>query len=235
MKHGKTWLLFFDFESRSVSVDKELARTAAMFRSAIVSNRTWNLTGKANREVWAACADAYADDKGAGLGGWWTETGMWPEKPEDIHWFSCQVNREDLPEHWGKVKSWQSIIATLEAVAQWVLLHLRCKESSLCKVELRQYCDNAGVVHAHGRLFSSKAPLCFALQGLAWEAARGGLALDVCHRSGVRNEYADKLSRLHDQHSAKFRKSLVESKRREVDLRSLLQMPCHDRSLPCQA
>ncbi len=225
-KHGKAWLLFLVFDSEEVEVDHDLAAVACMFRSAIISGRQWSLSGNVSRQTWAAAADAYADASGAGIGGWWSVSGSWPTRPEELVWFSCSVSMKDLPKRWQVKDNLQKLIATLEAVAQWVLLHLRCREGGLCQVELRQWGDNEGVMHAHNKLFTTKVPLCYALQGIAWTSACHGVTVDVCHRSGRRNVFADQLSRLDDIKNAEFKSLLLAEHRRHVDLGELLDAPC---------
>ena len=126
----------------------------------------------------------------------------------------------------------QKWIATLEATAQWILLHLRLREGAAGDIELRaegvqlrQHCDNSSVVGASRKLFSTSAPLCFALQGLAWECARRNVTTHVTHRSGDRNVFADALSRLSENKHCEFRSALDPCKQRSVNVKEFLNRP----------
>ncbi len=225
LKHGKGLIRFLDFSSTEVEVDVYSAYVARLFHNAVQSNCPWQLGGKRDGRQWASAADAYADESGAGIGGWWTADGSWPEHPGQIRWFFVRVTKKYLPAHWGFKDQLQRAIATLEAVAQWVLFALRLQEGLGSNIELRQFCDNFGVVCASQKMFSTKAPLCYALQGIAWEAARAGSSVDISHRAGTRNEFADALSRLDDPKHAMFAAALVQENRREVDLLAFLSRP----------
>ena len=128
-----------------------------------------------------AAADAFAEHDKAGIGGWWIHAGL-PLCPENICWFSYQLQREDLPE-WFKPDKEQpqcglaGCIAALEALAQLVLMECRSQshlDSSVGRCVLRQLCDTAGVVAASATALNMRAPLCYVLQALGHVACENG-------------------------------------------------------------
>ena len=116
-------------------------------------------------------------------------------------------------------------IATFECVAQWVLLESRQAHGTPKEVNLRQHCDNLGVTEVSAKLVTTKAPLCFALQGLAFTAAQACQTVSLTHRSGERNEFADMLSRLNSPKYSKFKGALKQENKFYFDLCELLERP----------
>ena len=224
-KHGACWIRFADYAGADVEVDKPTAMVAALFFEAISSNGGWRLSGLSEKRGWAAAADAYASGKHAGIGGWFTLDGNWPSSPADIIWFAMPVNMSDMPDRWPRTTDQQKWIATLEAIAQWVLLHLRLRENLESHVSLRQHCDNFGVVGASRKLFSTATPLCHALQGIAWECANSNCRLHLTHRCGARNDFADALSRVHDPKHMEFAAQLDPQRCRSLNLKEFLNRP----------
>ena len=169
-------------------------------------------------------ADAFADASGAGIGGWWLPEGAGLE-PGNVQWFSMQLQRGSLPEWFqgSSSRGLQELICFLEALAQLALLVLRLESSPAppftgCTLMLRQLCDNIGVVHATAKNLSQKEPLCYVLQALGFHSSRLGVSLATSHVAGVRNEWADALSR---DRLEGFNPSL----RCSVDLCALLRAP----------
>ena len=124
----------------------------------------------------------------------------------------------------------QSVISSLEAVAQLALLWLRLeagsgrKASHLGHVCIRQQCDNEGVVGAASKGSSMKKPLCYVLQALSFWAIRRGVALKLSHVADVRNSWADALSR-GAAADREFWSRLVASHELSVPLKKLLSEP----------
>ena len=145
-----------------------------------------------------AAADAWADENSAGIGGWWCPSGC-AATPSSARWFSIQFERADLPTWFcsSESSSWQACISAFEALAQLVLLCLRCqfgdRHGSLV-LKLAQLCDNFGVTYSTFKMLSMKQPLCFVLQALGFHCCRQGVALSCRHIAGCRNEWADSLS-----------------------------------------
>ena len=82
-------------------------------------------------------------------------------------------------------------------------------------------CDNLGAVFATKKLFSTKRPLCFALQMICSLGTKRGAILDLAHIPGEKNIWADKFSRPHKYpHFAQGCNKLREKK---VDLHKLLR------------
>ena len=121
---------------------------------------------------------------------------------QNIRWFRLAVTRDTLPSWLRPAKSepLQSIIASLEALAQLMLLVLRCRELALPRGEyfilrVPQLCDNAGVVSASSKMLSMKEPLCWILQAVGFWSVKLGVRLSCSEIAGVRNCWADALSR----------------------------------------
>ena len=173
-----------------------------------------------------AAADAWAHSDTSGIGGWWSPS--LPHEPRNIHWFHMDITRKDLPDWWGVDRDLQKSIAALEALAQAVLLELRCNSlgnNKLLRVEMAQQSDNMGVVGCAAKWSCSKAPLCFAMQSLAYQASSRGVRVSIDHICGARNSWADKISRLSLPEGKPFRNELDESKRHEVVLRKFTEEP----------
>ena len=100
-----------------------------------------------------------------------------------------------------KSGSLQRCIGALEALAQLVLFLLQVKEEKLdgnlgtVTLQFRQLCDNASVTASTFKMLSMKAPLSHVLQTLGYFCCKHGAALHTSHIAGIRNEWADALSR----------------------------------------
>ncbi|CAE8603447.1 unnamed protein product, partial [Polarella glacialis] len=97
----------------------------------------------------------------------------------------------------------QSDISFYEAFSQEILAHLRLEHCQLTngRVGVRQWCDNMPAVGAAAKLFSSKPPLCFAMQALSHVCVKWQAEAFVSHLAGSRNDWADKLSRFREAKS----------------------------------
>ena len=197
-KHGQVALTFYEYGAKHATMSSHAAFTARLFHNAVAANMCVPLILRSKQESWAS-ADAWAERDRAGIGGWWTSCA--PSSKADVFWFSMQFSKADLPD-WFKSESsvsLQSCIAALEALAQLVLMVLRWEQdgvvASQCSIQLRQLCDNQSVVAATAKMLSQKAPLCYVLQALGFWACKFGCVLETSHIDGVRNIWADELSR----------------------------------------
>ena len=200
VKRNKAWVKFGEPDAVDISITKEERATARFFRQLLLLQEEVPipLIDRAGPNGVAA-ADAYASGQSAGLGGWWLPDGL-PLHPANIQWFSISLRQEDLPKWFTEeAQDLQSLISALEALAQLVLLE--CRLSSPDGVgrvgwcSLRQGCDNFGVVCATSKGLSLKQPLASVLQAAALLCLQHQVTLRVSHVAGVRNEWADALSR----------------------------------------
>ena len=142
-----------------------------------------------------AAADAMASGSKVGLGGWWC-----PYPDFDlvkVKWFRLEVKQGDLPA-WIQAQVPENLrINFWELVAQCVLVYLRLQEQTdfHFDVAVHQACDNAATVGAVRKFFTTKAPMCFALQALAFHCSKAGATVAVSHVPGKKNTLADGLSR----------------------------------------
>ena len=147
-----------------------------------------------------AAADAWAAGERAGIGGWWSEHTN-PD-PSQVHWFSLEITPEDLPWWLDLGKKWQKQISFFELLGQVALMIVRGRscQSQGARVKILQRCDNSAAVGAVGKSLSTKQPLCFAMQALAFHAADLSVETSLEHIAGTKNWLADKLSRFHKFH-----------------------------------
>ena len=202
-KNGRVWVKFGDFDASCVQATKEESSVALFFLRIVQATSPVHLVEKEGPCVVAA-ADAFAERDVAGLGGWWLPPGC-ALSLANVKYFSCYIRRVDLPTWFlhdddGKqVQSLQSCICALEALAQLVLLDARLRDgqsrASLGRVCVRQQCDNLGVVCSSSKGLSMRRPLCYVLQASAMVCMRERVNLRVSHVAGVRNVWADALSR----------------------------------------
>lgn len=222
VRNGQVSLVFFDYGSpRTASCDRSVW-AARLFYNAIVSHIGIPLSiSEASQCIGAA--DAFATSTTAGIGGWWVSAGLSPSAA-NVQWFSFQLSRKDLPAWFRCLESssLQSCIVALEALAQLVLLVLRCRSApgeSKCVLRFAQLCDNQAVTFATLKMLSTKQPLCYVLQALGFYCCEYRVALTCSHVAGVRNEWADCLSR--DVVPAGFNIEF----RRSLDIQDLLSKP----------
>ena len=194
---GCTWAKFGDPTYRHVVASKEESSVAAFFLYIVSANAPVHLVEEEAHGVVAA-ADAFAEGDVAGLGGWWLPPGRDLELA-NIQYFAFRLKRSDLPawfcqDHEGKqVPSLQSCICALEALAP--RLSAGEVKASLGRICVRQQCDNLGVVCSTSKGLSMRRPLSFVLQASAVLCMRERVNLRVSHIAGVRNVWADALSR----------------------------------------
>ena len=184
------------------TTDAASVLSAKLFLSMIRQERSW-LLGHAEALPGLAFADAWATGSSGGLGGWFSTCDN--PSPADIFYFHIPVSARSLPAEWGvpHESNLQKIIATLELIAQLVLLALRletCAGSNrvAASISCHHMCDNMPVVSATGKWLSCASPLCYALQALAFHCLQHDVRLRLAHVAGVRNDWADWLSRAND-------------------------------------
>ncbi len=192
---GKVWLRFSDRSGAQVRVSGLTALAASLWRGAMKDHARLQRCLVLNDLGGAAAADAWACSSTAGLGGWFLledGTGL-----SDVYWFRLEIAVSDLPQWFRLSRNMQADIAFYELLAQVILavLRLRFAGPVATHVQLKQVCDNSPSVGAIGRSFTTKVPLCYALQALAFHAARLDSAVQVSHIAGKKNGLADRISR----------------------------------------
>ena len=117
----------------------------------------------------------------------------------------------------------QCRIAALEALAQLVLLILQVQETApqmqSILAQVPQLCDNAAVASLSSKILSQKNPLSYMLQAIGYFSCKLGVILQVFHIAGVRNIWADMLSR------GKVPEGFNMANRRCIDLATVLTEP----------
>ncbi|OLQ06360.1 Protein lap1 [Symbiodinium microadriaticum] len=231
-ENGLAWLKFGDWTCDSVKPCAEEKQVAGFFLQLIEARVPVQLVELEQKAVVAA-ADAFADAREAGLGGWWLPAGS-PLEVGQIRWFSFKVQLADLPSWFrpqrqsGQPGSLQAIICALEALAQLILLALQRQDGLVTnagRVVVRQQCDNLGVVGAAAKGFSMKEPVAAVLQAAAVYCMRERINLRVSHVAGSRNEWADMLSRGAAAYPD-FWHRLSAHSRRSLDWQQLLSAKC---------
>ena len=200
VRSGQISVVFFDYSSEWTHTSSSSVFAAQLFHKA-VSGRVQIPLCIRDAPPCLCAADAFARGDFVGLGGWFLSPG------DDcflghVEWFRFKLSCSDLS-RWlrlAKDELLLSFIASFEALAQLIFLVLRCREfvrkhnDSFLK-RLAQLCDNYGAVGASSRMLSMKEPLCWMLQALGFWSVRFGVRLVCSEIAGVRNEWADALSR----------------------------------------
>lgn len=142
-------------------------------------------------KIMRAAADAFADSKEFGIGGWIITSSQ-------VLWFSEQFNidqlRTFLP---GLQKDAQKYISAFEVLAQLALLlmairQLASQELQLC---LPSSSDNTGAEAGINKMLTTKEPTTSFLQMISTLAFQYQVQLTLSHIPGHLNEWADNLSR----------------------------------------
>ncbi len=216
----KVWVRFHHWANRRAHSSWDCVHAAGMWLSCLKSHLELRPIQPRVRLEGAGAADAWAQGKTAGLGGWWStsNSASWA----DIYWFHLEVTESDLPSWLQLGAKWQRRIAFWEMMAQVILLHLRLGSTRRhgVQIEVSQRCDNTPTTGAVKKCLSTKAPLCYALQALSWHAAAAGATPIIRHLSGKKNWLADKLSRY--RVLGKDLVDLVPSNERHVSLSQIL-------------
>ena len=231
LRNGRVWVKFSEAsDSGTVVLSSDEARVASFFLDVVKANVPVQLATTAGISG-AAAADAFAEGDQAGLGGWWIEPGEHIH-PRNIRYFAISLRLRDLPAWFLKPlekgdRNLQPLIAAFEALAQLVLLECRClslpRTGDVGWLAMRQECDNMGVVGASAKGMSLKEPLASVLQSAGLFCAEHGLDLRITHVAGVRNKWADALSRGYAV-DAEFWDMLDERRRVRPDWRRLLEL-----------
>ena len=204
---------FITWSRRRLVVSKDSHTVARMWEQVLRENPMaecrlkWLHHGKAAADAWAAgdCAS---------IGGWWQCRGT-------TLWFRREIAREELPASLQLGADMGSDIAFFECLAQVALLCLRAsEEQGLRGCALAQVCDNEGVVGAVEKGMSTSAPLCFALQALAFWEHSYKVQARISHIAGEDNILADALSRWRTK--ARWLVDLKAADERWVDVNLLL-------------
>ena len=203
MRSGRVWTKFADsLDSGPVVLSTDEARVAAFFLEVVEANVPVQLATSPGIPG-AAAADGFAEGELAGIGGWWIAPGD-RLCPGHIYYFSIAIHLGELPAWFVKPlgadkRDLQPLIAALEALAQLVLLEARCsslpRTGDIGWLAIQQACDNMGVVGACAKGMSLKEPLATVLQSAGLFCAEQGLDLRLSHVAGIRNAWADSLSR----------------------------------------
>jgi len=128
-RNGQISLIFYDYENPRTSSDKNAAWAAQLLKKQCSPTQGFLChMCLAEAPLEFAAADAWADENSAGIGGWWCPSGC-AATPSSSRWFSIKFERADLPTWFcsSESSSWQACISAFEALAQLVLLCLRCQ------------------------------------------------------------------------------------------------------------
>ncbi|CAE7204478.1 PP5 [Symbiodinium sp. CCMP2592] len=165
---GSAWVKLGDSDSKLVRVSSQAASAARFYYDLMRLRVAVHLVETTGPRLVAA-ADAFADGRKAGVGGWWLRPGC-ELRPENICWFSYAITAEELPEWFVSSQGMESVICALEALAQLIL----------CALILR-HCDNTAVVGAVAKGSSMTPALAGVLQATAKLCLRHGIALKISH------------------------------------------------------
>ena len=112
-QNGLAWLKFGDWACDSVKPCAEEKQVAGFFLQLIEARVPVQLVELEQKAIVAA-ADAFADAREAGLGGWWLPAGSSLEVGQ-IRWFSFKVQLADLPS-WFRPQHQKGQPASLQAI-----------------------------------------------------------------------------------------------------------------------
>ena len=220
---GSVSVVFFSQNHPSTRTCEESVYAAKLFVKAVSTQAPFPLYWQMGGALIGA-ADAYATEADAGLGGWWLPTGC-TLAPQNTLWFQISLQHSDLPAWFCSPQSnMQCRIAALEALAQLVLLILQVQETAAPQVQsilvqVPQLCDNAALASLSSKMLSQKNPLSYMLQAIGYFSCKLGVILQVSHIAGVRNIWADMLSR------GKALEGFNMANRRCIDLATVLTEP----------
>ena len=132
------------------------------------------------------------------------------------------MRAEQLPSWPHLSEDLQEEIAFFELLAQACLVYLRAQSCGCAswRCAVRHWCDNTPAVGAIQKLFSTREPLCWALQALAFHASRAQVEVVAQYLPGKENVWADRMSRAEEFPA--FIASLSPDLRRTITLREIL-------------
>ena len=154
----------FDHGDRAwIGVSSKLCRNIVLRADAKRSAMRWISMFKAHtymHSLWSppscrihAAADAWADSKSAGIGGWLSA--VEPSCASEVYWFSIQFDHSDLPEWWPAPEHLQAAISSFELLAQVGLI--ACKRllggRAPSSLQIRVLSDSTPAEGAGHRLF----------------------------------------------------------------------------------
>jgi hypothetical protein len=195
----EVWLRFSAWRGGRVRVSPLTSKAAALWRSAMANHKGLMDCAILREAGGAGAADAWASSSvAAGLGGWFIPEGE--TSIENVHWFCIEVRVCDFPEWFRLSRNMQEDIAFYELLAQVILALMRFQHGGpkFSKLLFRHVCDNSPSVGAIRKNLTTKAPSCFALQMLAFFAAKFECEVSVSHIEGKRNVLADRISRFRE-------------------------------------
>lgn len=196
IRQGVVSCVFYDYSSPRVQRNRASAWTAQLFLHSAQSQIHIPLRVLEPDCVHCA-ADAFASGSQAGVGGWWSVTGDAAQQ-SDVFWFSEMLDKTSLPSWMCAKETLQQDIASFEGIAQLCLLVGRATgQIPPVGVTLRfhQLCDNMGTAASLRKKLSMQVPLAYVLQAVGFHCCRLGISLDPQHVAGIRNQWADNLSR----------------------------------------
>ena len=126
---GSAWVKFGDSDSKIVRVSPQAA-SAARFYCDLLRLKVAVHFVETTGPRFVAAADAFADGRKAGVGGWWLRPGC-ELRPENFRWFSYAFTAEELPEWFVGSQGMESVICALEALAQLIFCALMLREEPL--------------------------------------------------------------------------------------------------------
>ena len=196
IRQGMISCVFYNYSSPTIQCNRAAAWAAQLFLRAVENQVRIPLRVLEPGRVRSA-ADAFATGQRAGVGGWWavSEDALQQSK---VFWFSEMLDSTSLPSWLCAKETLQQDIASFEGVAQLCLLVGRTAgQVPPPGVTLRfhQLCDNMGTAASLRKKLSMQVPLSYVLQAVGFHCCRLGICLDPQHVAGVRNQWADNLSR----------------------------------------
>lgn len=190
---------FADWESRRVKISPSVEEASWVWWRSLETPSVLEVCRDRPLVGGMAAADAMATGSFASLGGWWADCSEWDQVCwDDVWWFRLELGPDDISRWFQLAGDWGLDIAFFEALAQLILLVLRCHEcpgnggSRWHGGQLSQACDNETVVGAHKKRLSTADPLCFMVQALefwkkqhdvevsAYKACLGGTFCFIC-------------------------------------------------------
>ena len=145
-----------------------------------------------------SAADAWASQSASGIGGWFS---LSPNPTlASVYWFHLDIDLSLFPDTWHLDLPDQRYISCLELFAQIALVYVSSHilGGFATHIMLPQDTDNTPTDAVAYKLYSSKVPMCYFTQLLAWWCVHLRITPLVSWRSGISNEWADKLSRWDD-------------------------------------
>ena len=196
IRQGIISCVFCDYSSPRVQCNKESAWAAQFFLRSVESQLRIPLRIFEPERVHCA-ADAFASGQQAGVGGWWAASDEALQQSQ-VFWFSEMLDASCMPPWMCAKETFQQDIASFEGIAQLCLLVGRTAGQvppSGVTLRFHQLCDNMGTAASLRKKLSMQVPLSYVVQAVGFHCCRLGICLDPQHVAGIRNQWADNLSR----------------------------------------